>query len=433
MGDRGRRQLASAANTSVPGIGVGLDALPTTMRLILAAIVVSSCTAGALQGEVVSLPEGRVVGGVVRDDGTAMIAVAKNWREEGETTALVPGSGPSTLMAEVPTDYARGVRFLPGRGFVLTSCPPMFDGDNHCDLVHRVYRLNEAGRPQLSGEWDPRNMPNPNAWFDSSSSISSDGTAWIAVRALEGRSTRREFALGTTSSPRATRMETIAFESVDAGMPEMGLPPVHYLDPGQGLVLIPWGGGAYILRFAETGVHVAPHFHEGPGKITSFRWQEEARVLWALVLDSGFLGADTFPVPRPKHTWLAYNLGNLLPGSEPPSEPFWTILVDPVSTSGWPHPHRGFVEVRSGASGFRVTHRWRSPNSEEPARRRASNCQPGDPEGAIFVSSNGDQAIVIEGEDDRHRARRIDLHLAPSTNGPIPDCDLDTANSENLE
>ena len=215
----------------------------------------------------------------------------------------------------------------------------------------------------------------------------------------------------------------MTFESVDTGSPVMGLPHVHYLDPRQGVVLIPWSGGAYMLRFAETGVQAVPHFHEGPGKITSFHWQEEARVLWALVLDSDYLGVDTFPVPRPKHTWLAYNLGKLLPGSEPPSEPFWTIPVDPATTSGWPHPRRGFVEVRSGTSGYRVAHRWRSPDSEEPAQRRLSNCRSGDPEGAIFVSSNGRHAIVIEEEADLHQARRIELRPVPPIADPIlEDC-----------
>jgi len=400
-----------------------------TMRLISAAIVASFLATGSLQGEVLSLPEGRVVGGVVRDDGTAIIATAKNWREEGETTALIWWNGSSTRTAEVPSDYALGTRFLPHGGFVLTYCPPMFDGDNHCDPVHKVYRVDETGKPRLTGEWDPRNMPNPNAWFDGSSSISSDGTAWIAMRRLGSRPDRREFTLGSTSSPKATRMETIAFESADTGIPEMGLPPVHYLDHRQGVVLIPWSGGAYILHFAETGVQVLPHFHEGPEKITSFRWQEEARVLWALVLDADFGGADTFPVPTPRRTWLAYNLGNLLPGTVPPSEPFWSIPVDPDSSFGRPHPNRGFVEVRSGSSGYRVTHSWRSPDSDEPEERHLSDCQRG--KGAAFVSSNGRHAIVIEGE--LRRARRIDLRPAPSTDGSIPDCALNRADSENPE
>ena len=164
-----------------------------------------------------------------------------------------------------------------------------------------------------------------------------------------------------------------------------------------------------------------------------YGWQEDQGVLWAMKYDRDPEDPALWPETTTGRTWRAYDLQNVQSPAELPDRPFWTIDVNAVTTSGRPHPHRGFVQITSGPTAYRIAHGWRGPDSDEPAESHLSDCQRGNPEGAAFVSSNGSQAIVIEGETGRHRARRIDLHPAPSAEGPVRDCDLDTAAPENLQ
>lgn len=227
-------------------------------------------------------------------------------------------------------------------------------------------------------------------------------------------------------------------------MPEMGLPPVLFLDVGRGVVLTPWSGGAYILTFGDGDVRSLPWLHHEP-KATrwderarevawaglSFAYQEDESVLWAMKYDQDPENPALWPETTTGRTWQAYDFRDLASPAELPNSPFWTVNVDAVTTSAWPHPHRGFVRIVSGPTAYRLVHDWPSPDSDKSVVRHLSDCQRGNPAEATFVSPNGRHAFVIEGE--LRRARRIDLRPAPSTDGPIPDCDLNRADSENPE
>lgn len=424
----------------MPGIAVGLDALPTTVGWILAVTIVSSCTAGALLGQILPLPEGRVVGGVLQDDGSAMIAITQGWGKEHEATSvLFWNSDESARTMTVPSERARSVRFAHGR-IILTNCVSLPRFGSHCAWGYQIFAVNESGNAQLEWELDPREESSwDGAWAD----ISHNGTAWIT---MGGDERSRIFTLGRSSSPAIERTGTVLFDYAEPHMPEMGLPPVFYLDVDRGIVLTPWSGGAYILTFGDDAVRSFPWLHHEP-KATqwadrerevawagfNFTWQEDQGVLWAMKYDRDAEDPALWPETTTGRTWRAYDFRDVESPAELPDRPFWTIDVNAVTTSGRPHPHRGFVQITSGPTAYRIAHSWRGADSEEPAENHLSDCQLGSPEGATFVSSNGGQAIVIEGATGGHRARRIDLRLAPSTNGPIPDCDLDTANSENLE
>ncbi len=360
-----------------------------------------------------------------------MIAVANDWGKEHEATSvLFWDSAESTRTITVPSERARSVRFAHGR-FVLTNCVSLPRFGSHCAWGYQIFELNESGEAQLEWELDPR---EESTWDGAWAGISHDGTAWVA---MGGNERRRNFALGRSSSPVIERTGTVLFDYAEPYMPEMGLPPVFYLDVDRGIVLTPWSGGAYIVTFGDDGVQSFPWLHHEP-KATrwaererevawagfSFTWQEDQRVLWALNYDRDPEDPALWPETTTGRTWQAYDFRDLESPAELPDSPFWTINVNAVTTSAWPHPHRGFVQVTSGTTAYRVAHGWRSPDSHKPAVSHLSDCQRGNPEGATFVSSNGSQAIVIEGEARSHRARRIDLQLASSTEGSIPDCDL---------
>ena len=310
---------------------MGLSRLPTTVRFIVTAIVVSACIAGAMAGQVLPLPEGPVVGGFVQDSGAAMIAVTRNWGKEHETTSVLLWDGAvSTRTITVPSERARGLRVTHGR-FVLTNWVSLPEFGSHCAWAHQIYELNETGSPQLDWEWDPSKESN---WGPGPESISHDGTAWVAMRGDERRRDPKDSAL--------------------------------------------------------------------------------------------------WPETTTNRTWLAYDFRDLGPSVKLPDSPFWSIEVDTVSTSAWPHPHRGFVEVTSWHSAYRVAHSWRRPGSSKTAERHLSDCQQGDEVGRVFVSSSGRYAIAIEGETGQHHARRIELRPAPPTSDPtLEDCGLHETDSKN--
>ena len=392
-----------------------------------------------MAGQVLPLPEGPVVGGFVQDSGAAMIAVTRNWGKEHETTSVLLWDGAvSTRTITVPSERARGLRVTHGR-FVLTNCVSLPEFGSHCAWAHQIYELNETGSPQLDWEWDPSKESN---WGPGPESISHDGTAWVAMR---GDERRRDFALGRSSSPAITRTGTIQFERAEPHMPVMGLPPVFYLDAQQGIVLTPWSGGAHIVTFTDDGVQSIPYLHHEPKTTTwhererevawaglSFTWQPDETILWARRYNRDPKDSALWPETTTNRTWLAYDFRDLGPSVKLPDSPFWSIEVDTVSTSAWPHPHRGFVEVTSWHSAYRVAHSWRRPGSSKTAERHLSDCQQGDEVGRVFVSSSGRYAIAIEGETGQHHARRIELRPAPPTADPtLEDCGLHETDSKN--
>ena len=424
----------------MPGIAVGPAALPTTVRFILGATIVSFFSAGAMLGQMLPLPEGRVVGGLLQDDGSAMLAITQGWAKEHEATSvLFWNSSESARTMTVPSERARSVRFAHGR-IILTNCVSLPRFGSHCAWGYKIFAVNESGNAQLEWELDPRDESTwDGAWAD----ISHDGTAWVT---MGGDEKSRTFTLGRSSSPSVERTGTVLFDYAEPHMPEMGLPPVSYLDVDRGIVLTPWSGGAYIVSFRDGDVRSFPwlphepkatHWADREREVAwaafTFSWQEDQGVLWAMKYDRDPEDPALWPGTTTGRTWRAYDFRDVESPAELPDRPFWTINVNAVTTSGRPHPHRGFVQITSGPTAYRIAHAWRGPDSDEPAESHVSDCQRGNPEGAAFVSSNGRHAIVIEGEASRPYARRIDLRPAPSAEGPIPDCDLDGSDSESLE
>ena len=368
------------------------------LGLILVFSASTSWPGAAAKGQ--ELPRGSVIGGVVKDDGSAALFVT------GETKSFFVGVGKAKVYSvSLPAATARLEVLADGR-FLLESREEPRDAKGH--LAH-VYRIMEwrGDRVRTLWEWNSQDFLEPSMHAPRIV-FSRDGRAWGL-----GNGGATEFVFGRTRS-RQERLRDVRVERADVGKRDVAVseskwpmaPGFVFLDSDGPVVLTPWSGGAYILHFAtnRSSPHAVPILFEDGVEEYDFRWQWEERVLWA----------------RTALYWKAYDLWNL--GLSPlQEEPF---LV--VENSAEPHPERGVVRLATQEGSYRIEHVWR--DSWFPVEERhVSDWHRGQPE-TFFVSPNGRHAVSVETRESeegesRTYAQRIRLRLAPLM--PPIELDLD--------
>ena len=255
--------------------------------------------------------------------------------------------------------------------------------------------------------------------------VSGDGRAWgtghgssFSFRETGGRSlvTRKErFHVGR--------------ELTDIGKWTIFSPGFVYLDSAGPVVVAPWNKGAYILHFSENASPVVrPILFDNGVEEYLFKWQWEERVLWA----------------ETSLYWKGYALPDLgVSGMD--EQPIWVLDKDIAA----PHPERGVVQLTAGDGRYRVEYAWLDRVTQVEVRR-ASDWYRGEfvvtlgplrrhgpgrlelprvavsPRDGVFVSTNGQHAVLVERRERADGARvsyaRV-VALRPATPAPPLEAD----------
>lgn len=368
------------------------------------------CTAvlAASPSDVASLPGSSYAGGLVDDGGRTAVVVAVDGRVgEGapsgpldRSLVLVHLKGGRVQSIPLGAEYSgtnQTVFLEDGKLLLWGRQGPMIGGytAGTRDIVE--VRGDEVRR--VWG-WNSREDA-PECRHCRAPIVARDGRMWGYAGRTHESSTRVTFSFGSTRKPGApTRVELVDLPNSDKGeLPMWG--HFWFLDTSGPVVLVPWSGGGFIVRFIDgASPHVVPVL-QGSTQ-WGFTWQNEERVLWAA---NG-------------HQLRAYNLWDL-GQSGFPGTPFWEL----DTKAGWePHAERGAVRIVKGEDGYRIEHLWREPWTlfEE---RHVSAWTSGSPPGGgigidVLVSPNGRHAAVLEeglseGEERVTYVRREGLDLVP--------------------
>ena len=360
-----------------------------SMRLGVVCSFVCTVVVAAPPSGVAPLPFGNWYAGGIVDDSGRVELVASTAVDDGHAGNSPLASAERSLVlvrsrrGRVQTIPLGGMysgtnraTFLDGGGLLLWGLRgPVVGGYTARTLDLVEVRGGEVRR--LWG-WDSREDA-PECRHCPPPIVSRDGRMWGHASRTGETSTRVTFTFGRTGKWEApTRVELVDFPNPDKGkLPMWG--HFWFLDTSGPVVLVPWSGGGFIVRFTDgASPHVVPVL-QGSTQ-WGFTWQNEERVLWA---------AD-------QSRLRAYNLWDL--GSSGfPVAPFWDL----ATKDGWePHAERGAVRVVNENDAHRIEHLWREPWTlfEE---RHVSAWTPGSSPGGgigigVLVSPNGRHAAVLE-------------------------------------
>ncbi len=377
-------------------------------NLVLTLALAASGTPCLASDVLPNLGAGRVFGHFIGDEGNVVLGI-KHRRSNFQTRLVLwTGSDTRTLEVDYGGDFPilfKDLQAAPGGSdtFILKGAMKVDDTD-HGAIVYQAYRLTSSGK--LRQLWSI----DTGQWIqdDPTLSVSPDGAMWGIVDGSidNGRTVaddkRLHFAFGTTKSSKIRRRETLAF---DQGPHRAAEPEFHFLSSRGPVVLAAYADDYHILRFTDFGVNSQPVDAMRPVRRAYgsawplVRWQADDRILW---------GNDG-------HEWAAWDLWDLgLSGF--PEEPFFRF----ESSSGEPHPVRGFVRKTFTDRGYRVEHLWQSPQVEHLKEHHASDWRPGKPI-SVSVSPNGRHAVALEevreekdGEvESRQVLRRFELAPVP--------------------
>lgn len=360
------------------------------MSLGLSAACWFVCTTvvGTSPAGVTVLPPGSIQpGGLVDDDGRAMVVLNVDNRASVDAPVAKPGRSPVLVHSK------RGrVQSVPlGSEFSGMSLRTFLDGgelllSGHRGPVINGYTARALDIVEIRGDevrrhwgWNSR-KDNPECRTECDAPIvSSDGRMWGYAGRTHETSTRVTFEFGRTRKPAAEgRIELVDLPNSDKGeLPIWG--HFWFLDTSGPVVLIPWSGGGYIVHFTDGASPHVVAVLQGSER-WSFLWQGKERVLWAA--HGGQL--------------RAYNLWDL-GVSGLPDAPFWEL----DAREGWePHHHRGAVRVLGGPDGYRIEHLWREPWTSFEERHVSAWIPGSPPTGGIgidvLVSPSGRHAVVLE-------------------------------------
>lgn len=364
--------------------------------------VLSLASAGALYPEDLPLPPGEVVGGVVENDGRALLLMRRS-RSVEDGSFFVRLSGERARRIELPGSMARRLTPLAGGRLLVDSHKgPLRDGD--WAFAYEILKLKGNDGVRHVWEWNSRDFPVGAAEFPVV--VSHDGRAWGTVHATT-------FAFGGTRSDRAkaTHLDRVHLDELGARTDQWkwmsDSPRFVFLDSDGPVILTPWNNGAFVVHFTASGSNYSVPVLQDAEEEYGFRWQWSDRVLWALT----------------ERDWKAHHLWNL--GlSRTSDDPFWR-----VAGAVEPHPERGIVRFSTREDkSHRIEHVWRDPWSLIEKRHASEWYRGPQPEDlvlaggrAVFVSSNGQRAVVVEDRAvDSVRgifARRLNLR---SIVHPIP-------------
>ena len=342
----------------------------------LCTTVLSLASAGMLHPEDPALPPGEVAGGLVEDNGSALLLLRRS-RSVDDGSFFVRLRGDKVTKIELPGIMAKRLTPLAGGRMLLYSHKgPLRDGD--WALAYEILKLKRNDRVRHVWEWNSRDFPLGAAEFPVV--VSRDGRAWGTARAAA-------FAFGGTRSNRAkaTHLDRVHLDEhgprTDQWKWMSDTPRFVFLDSEGPVIVTPWNNGAFVVHFTASGSSYSVPVLQDAEDEFGFRWQWSDRVLWALT----------------ERDWKAYHFWNL--GVSPTSdEPFWR-----VAGAVEPHPERGIVRFSTrDDKSHRIEHVWREPWSlieERHASEWYQGPQPvrlvGGGKG-IFVSPNGQRAVVVE-------------------------------------
>ncbi len=244
-------------------------------------LVVAVALTGPAYGESVELPGRTMVGGMVRDDGEALLVMRRSQSaRDGSFLVRLDGGGIRTV--ELPGRRVKTTKPLVGGRLALWNFRAHPGGGDHGSLSHEIIELDGKDKVRSLWEWDSRRdseegygMHPPFVY------VSGDGEAWAMHAGASGTA----FTFGRTASSRTTRFDSASVTDDEADIDGwLDEPFVTFLESDGPVVLVPRGDGGYILRFADGrgSPHVVP-FLRGDGVTeVEFRWQWAERVLWAL-------------------------------------------------------------------------------------------------------------------------------------------------------
>ncbi len=375
-------------------------------RRILALILAltSSGTPCLASDELPDIGDGRMFGHFIDDEGNVVLGVTYGRSNFEARLVRWTASDVKTLEVNHGGDFPilfKDIGAAPGGGNEVRLHGVMVvDDSSHGEWVQQAYRL--TNRSKLRRLWSI----DASQWIhhETSLAFSPDGTMWgaMAHHPTKGlRTEGRHFAFGSTKSANVKRRETLVFHEERRRLHDTDF---CFLSSDGPTLLAPYGNDVYLLRFTEFGVDSRPIEQLEPVRaafrgMLFVRWQADDRILW---------GNDG-------QEWAAWDLWDLgLSGF--PDEPFLRL----ESSSGEPHPVRGFVRKTVTDRGYRVEHLWQSPQAEHLNEHHASDWRPGKPI-SVSVSPNGRHAVALEevreekdGEVESHQVlRRFELAPLP--------------------
>ncbi|MCY4559329.1 MAG: hypothetical protein OXF79_23710 [Chloroflexi bacterium] len=347
----------------------------STRCLLVLLLTCPLAAAGLSTDELLDFADGRVVGHVIDDESRVVIGVIHGRANFQTRLVLWAGTEAKTLDVDYGGDFPilfKQIQAVAEKNdaFILKGAMKVDDSE-HGAVAYQAYRLTSRGKLRRLWSIDTRQWVGDDASIE----FSPDGTMWgtMAHYGTEGR----HFALGSTRSMEPKRSETLVFHE---DRPRLMDSEFRFLSSDGPVLLAPYGDGVYLLRFTDFGVDSRriEHLEAGRafygGSSLPVHWQSGDRVLWS---DDG-------------QEWTAWDLWDLgLSGF--PDEPFFRL----ESSSGEPHPVRGFVRKTVTDRSYRVEYLWRSPRIEHLNERHVSDWRPGKPI-SISVSPKGLHAVALE-------------------------------------
>lgn len=396
----------------------------------------------------IELPDGRLVGGFVEDDGRAVLLLNRRardwWRlerggwnpEEGSFFVRLAPGGSIIDAIDLPNRSAQGLSTLDGGLLFLQSMDPA--DENGFSAIHREFLdLTADGQLRKVWGWNTRSRKD---WLYTYFSASSDGRAWALhyqgePPASRGSVVDRLYIKWGDLEPPDAEIDgevVLRFGDSEEDGPwelaeELGYPYPIFLDSDGPVFSVVWKDRTYIIHMAEDGtvkhkIHVfGEEFKERSNRqpdVLEGRagWQSHERVLWS----------------RKDERLSAYHLPDLgLSGDV--TRPFW--VVDRKGEHGEIRIHRkrGVIGLRGqfaqhpaipAVSGdadpggrFRVDHIWRDPLAPHVEERRTTGWQSGRGGLPYWITVSPNAEFVLAVQQYTNNTRIIPMHPAP----PIPE------------
>ncbi len=387
------------------------------------------CVASAHGTDSVELPPGKLVSGVVEDDGTALILITGDRFDPDDGSSLLLFSQNRTETFDLPGFLATSLIPLGGDRVLLNGRigPPDIKGS--LDVAMAVVEPGRNGELRRPWGWQSRDFwVTHGMHWEYFHDMAPDAQLWGAV----GAGSAASFDRAQAPNAKELRVESVVLGSERSDTAEWLVPPDLIILHSDGpVVLTPWNcRGAYIVHFSESGgiARIVPVLLDNGVVEYEFRWQSTEKVLWA----------------RTPLYWKAYHLPDLGLSGEP-VEPFWVL-----ERSVFPQSGRGIVRhVRENGS-YRIEHAYRDPESSIEERHVSDWYGPPQVDGAsvpfeslprlvvpahpwarrgearAFVSSNGRHAVVVEKRGSTERAKTYARRVPLRASAPRPSLEADT-------
>lgn len=403
-------------------------------RWILTILGFAVCSTSAAQTAWdVELPDGRYVGGVIEDDGTAVVLLNRRapdwWRldrgsgraEERSFFVRLAPDGSIIDTINLPGRKGRSFWELTDGPLVLESSEPQ-DRDGVSAIHTEFIELTPGGDIRRIWGWSTRDRPD---WLWMGFMPASDGKAWALYPVGEpdlGVIDRLYFPWGDLEPAEAEVDGEVVLpfgdSEGDGWRPAEGQSPYPvFLDSSGPVFSVVWKDRTYILHMAEDGsvkhrIRVFGHEYEKRSA-----WQSNERVQWSWT---------------DEHL-RAYHLPDLgLSGED--TKPFW--IVDHRSVDGeiQVHRNRGVIALRgqflSSPHGttllgdpepggrFKIDHIWRGPQAPDVEERRTTGWQTRNGGGfPYWITVSPNARFVLAVEQYTNRTRIIAMVPAP----PVPE------------